>query len=154
MSSKTVLSSIIPAVVNQKGNTLYNLFAMKVAFSSLYFVFSVFFVFLLIFYLFYRLQFSHGVQNGLQLFKQFFVNFPRIFRNSDFTKNPITLHLRSLNIMPYNVNVSNKMQKYILTKKFQLMLKILCVGLQTQNFEFLFWQFFFLNFELLNIRHV
>ena len=45
MSSKTVLSSIIPAVVNQKGNTLYNLFAMKVAFSSLYFVFSVFFRF-------------------------------------------------------------------------------------------------------------
>ena len=45
MSSKTVLSSIIPAVVNQKGNALYNLFAMKVAFSSLYFVFSVFFRF-------------------------------------------------------------------------------------------------------------
>ena len=35
MSPKTVLSNITP-VVNQKGNRSYNLFAVKVAFSSLY----------------------------------------------------------------------------------------------------------------------
>ena len=40
MPPKTVLSNVIP-VVNQKGNRLYDLFAMKVAFSSLYFVFRV-----------------------------------------------------------------------------------------------------------------
>ena len=48
MSAKTVSSDIIP-VVNRKGNRLSNIFAMKVALSSLYFVFRVF---LLIFYLF------------------------------------------------------------------------------------------------------
>ena len=48
MSAKTVSSNIIP-VVNQKGNRLHDIFAMKVAFSSLYFVFRVF---LLISYLF------------------------------------------------------------------------------------------------------
>ena len=41
MSAKTVLSDIIP-IVNRKGNRLYDLFAMKVAFSSFYFVFRVF----------------------------------------------------------------------------------------------------------------
>ena len=41
MSAKNVSSNIIP-VVNRKGNTLYNIFAMKVALSSLYFVFRVF----------------------------------------------------------------------------------------------------------------
>ena len=45
MSSKTVLSNIIP-VVNQKGYRLYDLFVLKVAFPSLYFVFRVFFVIL------------------------------------------------------------------------------------------------------------
>ena len=34
MSAKTVLDDII-LVVNQKGNRLYDIFAMKVAFSSL-----------------------------------------------------------------------------------------------------------------------
>ena len=34
MSRKTVSSDIIP-LVNQKGNTLYDIFEMKVAFSSL-----------------------------------------------------------------------------------------------------------------------
>ena len=48
MSAKTVSSDIIP-VVNRKGNRLSNILAMKVALSSLYFVFRVF---LLIFYLF------------------------------------------------------------------------------------------------------
>ena len=48
MSAKTVSSDIIP-LVNRKGNRLYDIFAMKIAFSSLYFVFRVF---LLIFYLF------------------------------------------------------------------------------------------------------
>ena len=48
MFAKTVSSDIIP-VVNRKGNSLYNILAMKVAFSSLCFVFRVF---LLIFYLF------------------------------------------------------------------------------------------------------
>ena len=40
MSVKTVSSNIIPTV-NQKGNRLYDIFAMKVAFSDLYFVFRV-----------------------------------------------------------------------------------------------------------------
>ena len=48
ISAKTVSSDIIP-VVNRKGNRLSNIFAMKVALSSLYFVFRVF---LLTFYLF------------------------------------------------------------------------------------------------------
>ena len=48
MSAETVSSDIIP-VVNRKGNRLSNIFAMKVALSSLYFVFRDF---LLIFYLF------------------------------------------------------------------------------------------------------
>ena len=48
MSAETVLSDIIP-VVNQKGNRLYDTFAIKVTLSSLYFVFKVL---LLIFYLF------------------------------------------------------------------------------------------------------
>ena len=47
MSAKTVLSNDI-SLFNQKGNRLYDIFAMKVAFSSLYFVFRVF---LLIFHL-------------------------------------------------------------------------------------------------------
>ena len=37
MSAKTVLGNSIP-VVNQKGNRLYYMFAIKVPFSSLYFV--------------------------------------------------------------------------------------------------------------------
>ena len=41
MSAKTVSSDIIP-IVNQKANRLYDIFAMKVAFSGLYFVFRVF----------------------------------------------------------------------------------------------------------------
>ena len=48
MSLKTILSNIIP-IVNRKGNKLYDILAMKVAFSSLYFVFRTF---ILIFYLF------------------------------------------------------------------------------------------------------
>ena len=36
MSAKTVFSDIIPAV-NRKGNILYDIFAAKVGFSSLYF---------------------------------------------------------------------------------------------------------------------
>ena len=48
MSLKTILSNIIP-IVNRKGNKLYDILAMKVAFSSLYFVFRTF---MLIFYLF------------------------------------------------------------------------------------------------------
>ena len=48
MSARTVSSDIIP-VVNQKGNRLYDIFAMKVAFSSSCFVFRAF---LLKFYLF------------------------------------------------------------------------------------------------------
>ena len=48
MSLKTILSNIIP-IVNRKGNKLYDILAMKVAFSSLYFVFKTF---ILIFYLF------------------------------------------------------------------------------------------------------
>ena len=38
MSLKNVSSNIIP-VITQKGNRLYDIFAMKVAFSSLYFVY-------------------------------------------------------------------------------------------------------------------
>ena len=41
MSAKTVLSDAIP-IINQKGNRLYDIFTMKVAFSSFYFVFRVF----------------------------------------------------------------------------------------------------------------
>ena len=41
MSAKTISSDIIP-VVNQKGNRLYDIFAMKEAFSGLTFVFRVF----------------------------------------------------------------------------------------------------------------
>ena len=48
MSLKTILSNIIP-IVNRKGNKLYDILAMKVAFSSLYFIFRTF---ILIFYLF------------------------------------------------------------------------------------------------------
>ena len=48
MSEKTVLSDIISAV-NWKGNRLYDIFAIKVPFSGLYFVCRVF---LLISYLF------------------------------------------------------------------------------------------------------
>ena len=53
VSAKTILSNII-STVNWKGNyitliRLYEIFAMKVAFSSIYFVFTVF---LLIFDLF------------------------------------------------------------------------------------------------------
>ena len=47
MSAKTVPNNITP-LVKRKGNILYDIFAMKVAFSSLYFAFGVF---LLIFYL-------------------------------------------------------------------------------------------------------
>ena len=36
LAAKTVSSDIIP-VVNQKGNRLYNIFAMKIALSGLYF---------------------------------------------------------------------------------------------------------------------
>ena len=38
LSAKTVSSDIMP-VVNRIGNRLYDIFAMKVAFSGLYFVF-------------------------------------------------------------------------------------------------------------------
>ena len=48
MSAKTVSCDIIP-VINQKRNILYDTFAMKVAFSGLYFAFRLF---LLILYLF------------------------------------------------------------------------------------------------------
>ena len=41
MSAKTVLSDVIP-IIDQKGNRLYDIFTMKVAFSSFYFVFRVF----------------------------------------------------------------------------------------------------------------
>ena len=41
MSSKAVSSDIIP-IVNQRGNRLYDIFAMKVAFSSFDFVFRDF----------------------------------------------------------------------------------------------------------------
>ena len=41
MSAKTVSSDITP-IVNRKGNRLYDTFAMKVAFSSFYFVLRVF----------------------------------------------------------------------------------------------------------------
>ena len=41
MSAKTVSSDII-AVVNQKGNTVYDIFVMKITFSGLYFVLRVF----------------------------------------------------------------------------------------------------------------
>ena len=37
VSTKTVLSNMLP-IVNQKGNRLYGIFEMKVAFSSSYFV--------------------------------------------------------------------------------------------------------------------
>ena len=47
MSAKTVPNNITP-LVKRKGNILYDILAMKVAFSSLYFAFGVF---LLIFYL-------------------------------------------------------------------------------------------------------
>ena len=43
LSANIVLSDCIP-VVNQNGNRLYDTFAMKVAFSSLYFVLRVFFI--------------------------------------------------------------------------------------------------------------
>ena len=52
VSLRTVLSNITPTVVSQKENRLYDLFAMKVAFSSLYFAFRVY---LLIFCLSYSL---------------------------------------------------------------------------------------------------
>ena len=48
MSAKTVSIDIIP-VVKRKENRLYDIFAMKVAFSDLYFVFRIF---LLISYMF------------------------------------------------------------------------------------------------------
>ena len=48
LSGKTVSSDTIP-VDNQRGNRSYNIFAMKVAFSSFYFFFRIF---LLKFYLF------------------------------------------------------------------------------------------------------
>ena len=48
MSAKAVSSDIIP-IVNQRGNRLYDIFAMKVAFSSFDFVFRDF---LLTLYLF------------------------------------------------------------------------------------------------------
>ena len=41
LSAKTVSSDIIP-IVNCKGNGLHDIFAMKLAFSSFYFVFRVF----------------------------------------------------------------------------------------------------------------
>ena len=41
MSTKSVSNDIIP-IVNRKGNRLYDIFVMKIAFSSLYFVFSFF----------------------------------------------------------------------------------------------------------------
>ena len=41
VSTKTVLSNMLP-IVNQKGNRLYGIFEMKVAFSSSYFVFRGF----------------------------------------------------------------------------------------------------------------
>ena len=41
MSAKTISSDITP-IVNRKGNRLYDIFAMKVAFSSFYFAFRVF----------------------------------------------------------------------------------------------------------------
>ena len=41
MSAKTVSSDIIP-IVNWKGNRLYDIFAMKVVFSSFYLAFRVF----------------------------------------------------------------------------------------------------------------
>ena len=41
MSAKTISSGIIP-IVNQKGNRLYDIFAMKETFSGLTFVFRVF----------------------------------------------------------------------------------------------------------------
>ena len=50
MSAKTAWRDIIP--VNRKGNILYDIFAMKVAFSRLYFVFSLYFVYILYFVLF------------------------------------------------------------------------------------------------------
>ena len=48
MSAKAISSDIIP-IVNQRENRLYDIFTMKVAFSSFYFVFRAF---LLTFYLF------------------------------------------------------------------------------------------------------
>ena len=48
MSAKAISSDIIP-IVNQRENRLYDIFAMKVAFSSFHFVFRTF---LLTFYLF------------------------------------------------------------------------------------------------------
>ena len=74
MSAKTISSDITPKV-NRKGNRLYDIFAMKVAFSSFYFVFRVF---LLTF--------------DLQLFNQFCRNFPKIFQNPNFIKYPTTLY--------------------------------------------------------------
>ena len=44
MSAKTVSSDII-LIVNRKGNRLCDIFAMKVPFSSFYFVFRVFILF-------------------------------------------------------------------------------------------------------------
>ena len=50
MSAETVSINVIP-VGSQKGSRLYDIFVIKVAFSSLYFVFRVF---LLISYLFLK----------------------------------------------------------------------------------------------------
>ena len=43
ISAKTISSNIISSIVSQKRNRLYDMFAMKVAFSDLYFVFLEFF---------------------------------------------------------------------------------------------------------------
>ena len=58
MSAKFV-SSDIRHIVNQKGNRLYDIFVMKVAFSSFYFVFRVF---LLTFDLFKSVAFKWCVE--------------------------------------------------------------------------------------------
>ena len=41
MPAKALSSDIIP-IVNRKGDRLYDIFAMKVAFSNFYFVFRIF----------------------------------------------------------------------------------------------------------------
>ena len=51
-------------------------------------------------------------------------------------------------------NVCSEVQKYVLGKKFQLMLNIFCGGLQTQNFEFLFSRTIFYLVLSFSISHM
>ena len=52
-------------------------------------------------------------------------------------------------------NVYNGVQKYVLAKKFQLMLKMFIYGASNQNFEFLFLGTNFLfNLEPISLRYV